>query len=312
MARMKTSAIEATRLGKIARLPLAVRDWLNERLQDGEPARALVKELNSLPEVRECLEVFFEGRPINEQNLSAWKLGGFREWQRFQRTRVTARDFLGEAAALEDEVDVSPADDPRSFLDRVADRMALALLQLFREAEDGEKGPERTRTMLAIADKLERMRRGDHRRQRMEILQQRLRDDHNAALNAAYEKQRQQTAKDSAEVKAYARMLRMRYENAIAEQWDLDAPWAEHTRAYFATHAEVLRQIGVPDLPPRPVKVPRAKRPRKQAPPADTAAAESPEPAGEAQPGAVSAPENSADSPDAMATEAAGDQAESR
>ncbi|MEP6670571.1 MAG: hypothetical protein ABJF10_15530, partial [Chthoniobacter sp.] len=118
---MKTSAIEATRLGKIARLPLAIRDWLNERLQDGEPARALVKELNSLPEVQEMLEVYFEGRPINEQNLSAWKLGGFREWQQYQRTRVTARDFLGEAEAVEDEVDVRPEDDPRSFLDRVAD-----------------------------------------------------------------------------------------------------------------------------------------------------------------------------------------------
>ena len=292
---MKISAIESTRLGKIARLPLAVRHWLNERLQDGEPARGLVKELNSLPEVQEILEVYFEGRPISEQNLSAWKLGGFREWQRFQRTRVTTRDFLGEAQALEDEVDVSPEDDPRSFLDRVADRMALSLLQLFREAEDGEKGPERTRTMLTIADKLERLRRGDHHRQRTAILERRLRDDHQAAENAAHAKREEQAAKDSADVRAYARMLRVCYVEAIAQKRDLDAPWAEIVRTYFATHAEVLRQIGVRDLPPRPVKVTRAKRPRQQTPPAEVAVEETPEPASEESQQAASAPESSED-----------------
>ncbi|MEP6672901.1 MAG: hypothetical protein ABJF10_27305 [Chthoniobacter sp.] len=277
---MRISAIESTRLGKIARLPLAIRDWLNERLQDGEPARALVKELNALPEVREMLEVFFEGRPINEQNLSAWKLGGFQEWQRFQRTRVTARDFLGEAAALEDEVDVSPEDDPRSFLDRVADRMALTLLQLFREAEDSDKSPERTRTLLAIADKLERMRQGDHRRQRTEILEQRLRDRRKAVEKAEWDKQKEKLDQDVAKVKSYARMLRVCYVEAIAQKRDLDAPWAENARTYFANNAEVLRQIGVPDLPPRPI---------------DTDDEEATEPASEEQPEAVSAPENAED-----------------
>ncbi|MEP6669700.1 MAG: hypothetical protein ABJF10_11140, partial [Chthoniobacter sp.] len=66
---------------------------------------------------------------------------------------------------------------------------------------------------------------------------------------------------------------------------------------------EVLRQIGVPDLPPRPVKVARAKRPRKQTPPADTTVEETPEPASEEPIEAVSAPENSENANVPVATE---------
>ena len=41
-----------TRTGKIARLPKAVREELNRRLQDGEPGTQLVEWLNSLPQVQ--------------------------------------------------------------------------------------------------------------------------------------------------------------------------------------------------------------------------------------------------------------------
>ncbi len=41
-----------TRNGKIARLPLAVRQQLNQRLQNGELARDLLSWLNRLPESR--------------------------------------------------------------------------------------------------------------------------------------------------------------------------------------------------------------------------------------------------------------------
>jgi hypothetical protein len=58
------------RNGKIARLPDAVRETLNERLRDGEPYEPLLTWLNSLPEVRASLQKHFDGAPIVEQNLS--------------------------------------------------------------------------------------------------------------------------------------------------------------------------------------------------------------------------------------------------
>src|SRR5437667_1518553 len=70
-----------TRNGKIARLPREVRNQLNRRLQDGELQTRLVEWLNSLPEVETVLKAEFDRRPVNEQNLSEWKNGGYKDWQ---------------------------------------------------------------------------------------------------------------------------------------------------------------------------------------------------------------------------------------
>lgn len=69
-----------TRIGKIARLPEYIRHELNHRLLDGESGPRLLAWLNNLPEVQAVLVQQFDGRPINQQNLSAWRTGAFREW----------------------------------------------------------------------------------------------------------------------------------------------------------------------------------------------------------------------------------------
>src|SRR5580658_951731 len=66
--------------GKIARLPVAIRQELNRRLLNGEPARQLVVWLNGLPEVQAMLAAHFQGQPIGEMNLSRWKNGGYLAW----------------------------------------------------------------------------------------------------------------------------------------------------------------------------------------------------------------------------------------
>ncbi|MDR3457939.1 MAG: hypothetical protein P4N60_10870 [Verrucomicrobiae bacterium] len=67
--------------GKINRLPREIREQLNQRLDAGEPGKRLVAWLNELPAVRALLAAEFGGIPINEQNLTNWKQGGFREWR---------------------------------------------------------------------------------------------------------------------------------------------------------------------------------------------------------------------------------------
>jgi hypothetical protein len=81
------------RIGKIGRLPTAVRAQLNTRLQDGEEGKQIVRWLNSLPEVRKILAGQFEGRPINEPNLTGWRQGGYEEW-------LLRQDILAHAAEL--------------------------------------------------------------------------------------------------------------------------------------------------------------------------------------------------------------------
>jgi hypothetical protein len=78
-----------TRTGKIARLPEDIRLELNRRIMDGESGPNLLAWLNRLPSVRDVLAQKFGGRPINLPNLSAWRTGGYREWN-FRREILQA------------------------------------------------------------------------------------------------------------------------------------------------------------------------------------------------------------------------------
>jgi hypothetical protein len=81
------------RIGKIARLPRAVRAQLNSRLQDNAEGKQIVQWLNSLPEVKQLLADKFDGRPISEQNLPDWRQGDYEDW-------LAHQDITAQAAEL--------------------------------------------------------------------------------------------------------------------------------------------------------------------------------------------------------------------
>jgi hypothetical protein len=83
-----------TRNGKIARLPLAIRQQLNQRLQNGELGQDLVSWLNQLPEVQAILAAQFAAKPIDESNLTHWRQGGYLEWEAQEQAQGTALAFL--------------------------------------------------------------------------------------------------------------------------------------------------------------------------------------------------------------------------
>ena len=89
-----------TRNGKIARLPADLRTELNQRLANGEMIKPLAEWLNGLPKVQEVLRKSFEGRPINEDNISEWKNGGYRDWEASQRMGEQVITFMDRTAAL--------------------------------------------------------------------------------------------------------------------------------------------------------------------------------------------------------------------
>jgi hypothetical protein len=82
-----------TRNGKIARLPFAIREELNHRLIENEPARSIAGWLNAHSTVRLFIDRLFEGRPITEQNISEWRKGGYEEW-------LAQRDVLSNVCDL--------------------------------------------------------------------------------------------------------------------------------------------------------------------------------------------------------------------
>ncbi len=68
--------------GKIARLPAALRDELNQRLLDGQSGRQILPWLNANPTVKKILEADFEGLHVTDTNLSIWRKGGYQDWLR--------------------------------------------------------------------------------------------------------------------------------------------------------------------------------------------------------------------------------------
>jgi len=71
-----------TRKGKIARLPHALREQVNLRLLDGQTGPVILKWLNSQDDAKKIWANEFEGSPASAQNLSEWRLGGYKDWLR--------------------------------------------------------------------------------------------------------------------------------------------------------------------------------------------------------------------------------------
>lgn len=66
------------RNGKIARLPLAVRTELNQRLRNGETGADILRRLNGLPGVKQVMRDHFAGAELNDANLSRWRDGAMK------------------------------------------------------------------------------------------------------------------------------------------------------------------------------------------------------------------------------------------
>jgi hypothetical protein len=156
-----------TRLGKIARLPHDIREQLNIRLRDGEEGKQLVEWLNGLPEAQAVLAAKFGGRPINAQNLTEWKQGGYEDWLRHQEDSAFARQLTENAEELEKEAgDIC-------LEDRLAASMAIALARLLRQADELSDGADKQKAQLEVARELARLRRESHNAERVRLERER-------------------------------------------------------------------------------------------------------------------------------------------
>ncbi|HEX4264631.1 MAG TPA: hypothetical protein VH597_09855 [Verrucomicrobiae bacterium] len=111
------------RVGKIARLPAAIRYELNRRLENGVLGKDIVPWLNALPEVQRVLTEMFGGQPISENNLSNWRRGGFQDWLRDQERRARLEELwltVRQASCLSPS---SSEEEPQNPADNLEGRM---------------------------------------------------------------------------------------------------------------------------------------------------------------------------------------------
>jgi len=155
-----------TRNGKIARLPLAVRQELNRRLDEGQQGKKLVAWLNGLPEVQAVVAAEFCGKSIREQNLSEWKQRGYRDWQA-QQEALEIAERLGEDATEWNAEGRGALTDTLAFW--LVARYAVATR---RVAETG--GREGWRLLREMCGDIVELRKGDHTAERLQIERERL------------------------------------------------------------------------------------------------------------------------------------------
>ena len=157
-----------TRTGKIARLSKDVRDILGQRIENGEQGKELVKWLNGVSSVQEVLQDQFDGRPINEQNLSEWKQGGHLDWLRQQETRLLA------SRLIEQSDDLDEAADGKKISDCFAGLLAVELARLSTDLLENETDPEkRWQRLCQVHRELSQLRQDDHRATHTQIERQR-------------------------------------------------------------------------------------------------------------------------------------------
>lgn len=156
-----------SRQGKIARLPKRIRDQLNLRLQDGEPGKQLAEWLNDLAETKEMLAELFAARPINEQNLTEWKQGGYQDWLRDEETRERVQRLTERARDLDD------AADGLEISDRLASVLAAQLADAAQKLDEIADPKERWRQLQEILRELWRLRSEDHQGKRLQLQQER-------------------------------------------------------------------------------------------------------------------------------------------
>lgn len=137
------------RTGKIARLPLAIREELNQRLRENEPGGQILEWVNGLDVVKELLERHFKSEPISDANLSIWRSGGFAEWldDQAKETKIERLSELSFRLAKASGGNLS-----KGFLSIAAGKL-LEALEAGTEVEFDEATGKETITGVAV-DKL--------------------------------------------------------------------------------------------------------------------------------------------------------------
>jgi hypothetical protein len=154
--------------GKIGRLPKAIREELNRRLDNGGQGGKLLAWLNSLPEVQSVVAREFGGKPIRKQNLSEWRNSGYAEWLRQQEALDMARQLAADTGELQ------PAGAP-PLTDQIAVWVtARYLMEIRKLAEKNATGELDLKVLREFLRDVVSVRRGDHSAARLKMEQERL------------------------------------------------------------------------------------------------------------------------------------------
>lgn len=123
------------RRGKVARLPKSIRDQINVMIQDGVPYLQIIERTGP------------PAAHLNEDNLSNWKAGGYKDWLR----ELQVTQALQVKAELAKEIVTHSADDNAAG-QAVLQIIAGNLLEFLSETDPAEL----RQSLLSDSDKFTR------------------------------------------------------------------------------------------------------------------------------------------------------------
>jgi hypothetical protein len=154
-------------VGKVARLPVALRQELNRRLLNGEEGRQLVAWLNGLPEVQAMLAAHFHGQPIGEMNLSRWKNGGFMAWCEQQGA------LMSVATVFEHSHDLQQA-ARNGLIARMNMVLTARLARELQRLDAMREGDDKTKACRELVGTLSVLKRGEVQDERLRLEREKL------------------------------------------------------------------------------------------------------------------------------------------
>jgi hypothetical protein len=152
-----------TRNGKIARLPVDIRQQINKRLYEGQEARQVIQWLNALPEVQAVLAAEFKGEPILPCNLSRWKCGGYQCWLEEQNAREAAAVLIEQSDGFQELAN-------KGLASHISAILTANLLVELKRLDSCREGPKKTRRQRDLLERFVALQRGsiDEKRLRLE------------------------------------------------------------------------------------------------------------------------------------------------
>jgi hypothetical protein len=175
------------RQGKIARLPALLRKEINRRLFDGQGAPVL----NAQPEAIAIWEELFEGLACSPQNLSEWKLGGYKDWRKSQDRLEDLKELSSYALSVVKAANGTLSDAAATIAaGHIVETMeSIGNIVITGGTEDAEADPNKGLSL--IVGGIAKLQKGDRDREaskrKDETLQ--LQKDRHALSREVFEKQ---------------------------------------------------------------------------------------------------------------------------
>lgn len=141
--------------GKIGRCPPEIREEVCRRLFEGQTGRKICAWLNEQPEVLRVLDEYFGEQPVNDQNITEWRKGGYQKWLDRREQLETTKQLADYSLKLAEGM------SPSEGAARIAGGQLLMIFEDLDVEAQRTLLREKPGTYIALLDALARVKKSE-------------------------------------------------------------------------------------------------------------------------------------------------------